>query len=318
MPKTMRLFFVLSGDNPQIAEQEIIALLGKSKSGADGNYLVADGDYKKTAKRLAFCHGIYQLLFECKEKELLKHFSSYSWDKFYKNSFCLRIHNSKYSEREYAGYIWNEVKNPKVDLENPSTLIECFFSGKDVYCCRLIEKVEKHFEERKNQKRPFQHPTTLHPKLARAMVNLTGAKKGETILDPMCGTGGILIEAGLIGMKAKGTDINKEMVGKAKQNLMHFGIKKYSIKKGDALKIGKCKYVVTDLPYGKNTKSIDVNPFYNKFLNILKKNLSGRAVIGFPDFVDYKKLLKKNKFKIDAEFSYYLHKSLSKKIVVIS
>ena len=50
----------------------------------------------------------------------------------------------------------------------------------------------------------------LPPKLARIMVNLTGLEPaGKTVLDPFCGSGTVLMEAGLVGFsKVAGGDIN--------------------------------------------------------------------------------------------------------------
>lgn len=41
----------------------------------------------------------------------------------------------------------------------------------------------------------------LPPKLAKIMLNLSGAKKAETILDPFCGSGTIATEAGVMGFQ---------------------------------------------------------------------------------------------------------------------
>ena len=44
--------------------------------------------------------------------------------------------------------------------------------------------------------RPAPHPDiALSPRLARTLVNLAGAVPGQTILDPFCGSGTILVEA---------------------------------------------------------------------------------------------------------------------------
>ncbi|MFC1768706.1 methyltransferase domain-containing protein [Nanoarchaeota archaeon] len=310
----MKVLFVLSGEDLKLAKDEIYSLVGK-KGMSFGNFLIADVNDVKILSRLAFTHKYYQLLFTCSNREFFRKFSAFDWSKIYSKSFCLRFHDLKFSEREMASYIWDKVKKPKVDLENPSTLIECYsFKGK-IFCGKLLGRING-FDERRNPNRPSPHPTTLHPKLARAMVNLLGVKKGS-VVDPMCGTGGILIEAGLMGLKAVGSDISAFMVKGAKQNLKFFKVKNFSVNVEDALNLGKISYVVVDLPYGKNTKSVD-RDFYNKFLQVLREKLGKRAVVGFPDFVNYKSLLKRNKFKILGEYDYFLHKSLSKKIVVIS
>ncbi len=59
----------------------------------------------------------------------------------------------------------------------------------------------------------------LPPKLAQIMLNLCCAQKGETILDPFCGTGALLMEAALMGAKPLGSDINPKMVEYTRENL---------------------------------------------------------------------------------------------------
>ena len=55
--------------------------------------------------------------------------------------------------------------------------------------------------------------------------------------------------------------------------------------------------------------------FYKKFLdNALK--ITKKMVVIFPNFVNYKKLMKK--WKIKKSFDYYIHKSLTKKIVILA
>ena len=178
------------------------------------------------------------------------------------------------------------------------------------------KELKQGFGLRKPHLRPGFHPSSLNPKLARAFVNLTGIKNG-TIADCFVGTGGILIEAGLIGLNVIGYDIDGQMLERSESNFKHFKIKNYKLFLQDATKIKrKINYIVADLPYGHATKKIDKN-LYLSFLKNLKKILGKRAVIGFPDYINYKSLLKKARFKITKEFNYYIHKSLTKKIVLI-
>ncbi|MBT4060116.1 MAG: hypothetical protein HOE69_07420 [Euryarchaeota archaeon] len=67
-------------------------------------------------------------------------------------------------------------------------------------------------------KRPFFKPISLDPRLARAMVNLA-CPNGGNILDPFCGTGGILLEAASIGLHAFGSDADSRMVWGSRENL---------------------------------------------------------------------------------------------------
>jgi site-specific DNA-methyltransferase (cytosine-N4-specific) len=48
----------------------------------------------------------------------------------------------------------------------------------------------------------------FYPQLAKAFMNYAGIKKGDTVLDPFCGSGTTLVESFLFGANAVGIDIN--------------------------------------------------------------------------------------------------------------
>ena len=182
----------------------------------------------------------------------------------------------------------------------------------------LIKEIHHTFDERKAHLRPELSPVSLHPRLARALVNLSGIRgMKKEVVDPFVGTGGILLEAGFMGFEVKGYDIDEIMLKKCAANLKYFHVPRFSLINQDATTLSKkMDYVVTDLPYGRNSRM--TKDLYRKFLSVLKKHLGKTAVVVFPDFIKYKPLIKEAKLKIKHEFSYYLHKSLTKKIVVIS
>jgi len=60
---------------------------------------------------------------------------------------------------------------------------------------------------------------SMPPKLAKIMINLAQLPKGETILDPFCGSGTILQEALLLGYKVVGSDISNKAIKDTKNNL---------------------------------------------------------------------------------------------------
>lgn len=337
---------------------------------------------RKSFKRLALTKSIYKCLFECKADELIKALENFDWNSTYKDSFCLRMHyfdnnkkifniknplknkldkknnqkklsnaselrftRSQLTEKNLAVYIWSSLINPKVDLKNPKTKIELFFNKDKVYCGLLIYENKENFESRKAHLRPFPHPSSLHPKLARALVNIAGIKENEILLDPFCGTGGFLIEAGLMGMQAVGCDISRSMANGCKENLEYFKVKNYKIFNANALKVPRrFDCVVTDLPYGLNSnvylqysknslkqKSNKINlklnekfsipkieNFYFKFLKMLRKKLKRKAVIIFPSFVDCESIIKRAGFGIEKVMSVYVHRSLTRKITKIS
>ncbi len=207
-----------------------------------------------------------------------------------------------------------------VDLESPTTRLLYVGIDGGVLCVVNAQENIQTFEKRKSHLMPAPHPSGMHPRLARAMVNLTGISKGK-LFDPFCGSGGILIEAGLRGLKPVGVDISTAMLERARKNLDRFAMKA-ELAHNDALKLKKkYPYIATDLPYGKGAHAPE--GIIEDFLLHLPRILGKRAVLGLPmwDGKDplplAKRLLTKGKLKVTAEFTYYLHKSLSKKIVVI-
>ncbi|HUK80636.1 MAG TPA: methyltransferase domain-containing protein [Nitrososphaerales archaeon] len=78
----------------------------------------------------------------------------------------------------------------------------------------------------------------LSPRLARTLVNLAGLGPGQTILDPFCGSGTILIEAFAKSLRCLGLDSSATRVQEARENL-HWSIggvpeRGYDVRKGDA------------------------------------------------------------------------------------
>lgn len=52
----------------------------------------------------------------------------------------------------------------------------------------------------------FPYRGKFHPQMIKALVNVMGLKPGDTVLDPMMGSGTVLIEARLMGIKSIGMD----------------------------------------------------------------------------------------------------------------
>jgi len=54
----------------------------------------------------------------------------------------------------------------------------------------------------------FPYRGKFHPQLVKGIMNLIGVKEGDTILDPMCGSGTLNVESALIGVNSIGIDKN--------------------------------------------------------------------------------------------------------------
>lgn len=59
----------------------------------------------------------------------------------------------------------------------------------------------------------------LPAKLARMMVNFAGIKKGDTLWDPFCGSGTILLEAQLQGINVLGSDVSPKAIEMCEANI---------------------------------------------------------------------------------------------------
>lgn len=62
----------------------------------------------------------------------------------------------------------------------------------------------------------------LPPKLSQIMINLAQPSLNDSIVDPFCGSGGLLMEASLMGHDAFGSDISQEMIVCSKTNTEWF------------------------------------------------------------------------------------------------
>ena len=123
----------------------------------------------------------------------------------------------------------------------------------------LDTESERDFGERRPTDRPFFQPGSMAPMDARALANIAGAAPGRTVLDPMCGTGGTLIEAGLVGAGLVGTDAQWKMVRGTKENLDALvGDVDAAVARADAtalpLRDDIVDGVVFDAPYGRQSK----------------------------------------------------------------
>ena len=316
--------FVLSQKNLTLALAEARALYGARNVSASHEHAFVKSTKKTTEEKkplyekLAFTKAAYDILFSCSAKKLEKNLKKYAWNKTINGTFCVR---SSTDERKFASIIWGSLKHPHVDLVNPDLLIHFFFISKKVYVTKQLWQNSHTFLDRKAQHRPGFYPASLHPQLALGMVNLSGVvsrySNSGLIVDPFCGTGGILIETALSGRKCAGFDISNWMLEKCLQNLLFYQIKNVLVQKGDATTFRKkCAAIVTELPFGKNTKSQDLILLYTSFLKNAAQNTS-TVVVSFPDFVNYKKICRQEKWKIVSDFRWYLHASLSKHVVVL-
>jgi tRNA (guanine10-N2)-dimethyltransferase len=159
----------------------------------------------------------------------------------------------EFLEQKIGGCIYR--KGFRANLKTPDVEFRVILSEKAVFGTLLSSIDRSEYEARTPQNKPFFHPGVLMPRVARALVNLSGIKQGELILDPFCGTAGILVEAGLVGARVIGIDAQEKLVKGARMNLEAFKLD-YALMEGDACRIpikkATINAVVTDPPYGRS------------------------------------------------------------------
>lgn len=342
----MEIIFILSGENETLPKAEVTASLETENVSFNIKYHqngiliieIADEDSAVIdiiGKKLAYTHEICNLLFETSIPNLNDDIQKYPWKDIISQDYAVRVKrvgidpdfNSQAMEIELGGIIKKELGNKaKVNLENPDTFLRIIvLDDSTLVSKQLVKRSKKHYNDLKPHKRPFFYPGSMSPKLARGMVNLARAKKGSTILDPFCGTGGILIEAGIVGAKVIGTDIDKKMVDGTKKNLEYCNIKDYKIFQGDARYITleeKVDAIVTDPPYGisASTAGIDSKKIYEESLVSMQELLKedGYICMATPHYLDIHELVSHTKFKIIEQYKIRMHKSLTRVISVIT
>ncbi len=181
-------------------------------------------------------------------------------------------------EKKIAGKV---ALGRKVDLEKPDVELRILASGSLHFFITSKEIDRRQFDRRKVALRPFFSPISLHPRYARALVNLTRVKRGQTLLDPFCGTGGILMEAATIGVRTYGSDVSKDMVAGCANNLHHFGLDYEGMEKidigGIAAAFGEVDVVATDPPYGRSTSTMNepIKELYARAFHSMGRVLKG-------------------------------------------
>lgn len=210
----------------------------------------------------------------------------------------------------------------RVSFHDPDFKVRIFHSDKWYLTVLEYERDKKDMESRRAPLRPFFSPVSIHPKYARYLVNLSGTKPGEILMDPFCGTGGILLEAAITGRKVIGNDMSLNMVMGAKLNLKYFGVKDYEIYNSDILELdysGRIDGIATDMPYGRNSfmKHESIVDLYSrsfeKFHEILKDNGKCSIAISDEDHIDGIEDL----FRIRSRISIMQHKSLTRHFITL-
>lgn len=339
-----KLFFLLSGEHQTLPVSEAQAILE-----AEGyNYrilenltqvlrLEADVNSVESIKfRSALTRICCQEIFNCDASlsEILDNIRSVSLDEFIEEdeSFAVRVRRVKGAtpelvrvelERKLGEQILETVKNTRVNLSNPQkSFFGVLTDNRFIFGLKTAEIIPKPFYERRPRRRPVFHPTAMPAKLARAMVNLAQPRKGDLVLDPFCGTGGMLVEAGLIGCRVLGFDAKPHMLRGGLKNILHYGIKPEGVAIADARypPVTGVDCIVTDPPYGRSASTLGTSTrlIVEDFLSAVGDTIPrGRRIcMASPKTVSIAEAGEDAGFKHIESHFVYVHRSLTREIVV--
>ena len=340
----MELLCIQSQEHPKLPQCELKAVIECEEMEATLNVITEglvivsgiseeniDEYYQILTRRLGYTHEVHQILKTSNVSDFDEDILSLDWQDYIDENFAVRVKrfNSDIDtvafERNAGALILEKCYNIKVRLKNPKSLVRLVAFKEMIYIA--IEKYhldKKHFEDIKPHKRPFFYPGSMSPKLARCMVNLSRVKAGQLLLDPFCGTGGILIEAGLIGCKVVGSDVNWKMKNGSAINLDYCGIKDYRTFHLDVRELKmyeKVASVVTDPPYGISTSTgdIDGDDIFKEFFHAIYDNMADDAYLcmASPHYVDLNPMIDEVGFELVEQYSIKMHRSLTRIISVI-
>lgn len=321
----MKLIFELSGENPTLPFAEL---------GCIGTVLdqrlqvaVAECPDPEAARRLAMTHGVLEYLGECEPdlaafEHLLRDLSLETPLTF--AGRAKKVHggsndHNPCSQKAFERMIGAMIDGP-VSLKNPETEYRAILSEDRCYFGKVLFTFDRgSFDARNPGKRDFFHPGVMMPRMARTLMNIACVQPHDIVLDPFCGTGGILIEADLLGARATGSDFDPLMVMGSRQN-----IPGSDLMIADATQLPFCDYrfdaVVTDFPYGQSVcikKADTMDMLYGDALEEIRRVLKPgkRAVVVThrdisPIAAEYFTVLQRHDQRV--------HKSLTRRVLVLA
>lgn len=335
----MKTFFIL-GRNPELSRTEILEFL-KARNLTqkeilfEENILILEINKEFNIQELGGTIHLGKILFEGEKKELPKYLRKNELipsDKFFYAVFGNQdseILKNKFKSEKKKAMIKHSKKQIKFQngtkSEMPNADFYIFFHGhKDkVYLGVVTQSYDNTEVKKRDMNKPYRREEfAISPRISKILINLSGAKENDLLLDPFCGVGGILQEALLKNINIYGIDKDKEAIIGALKNLEwlknQYTIKKrYKIENNDSRNTPNLQFsaIASESPLGKllkkipneeEAKQIIIN-FEKQIIPILKrlkktKKPKAKIAITFPTIrghhVDFNRILKETGLKI--------------------
>jgi len=320
----MKLLFELSGENPTIprAEIECVGTVLDFRP----QVAVAECPVPEDTKRLSMTHAVLEYLGECPPdirsfRDLLSHLCISTDQPF--AGRAKMVHEdcqarNTCSQREFERLIGTMINGP-VRLSDPVEEYRAILSRDRCYFGKVMYRINRgEFDSRNPGRREFFHPGVMMPRMARSLVNLSLCRKGDCLLDPFCGTGGILIEAEILGIRSTGSDFDTMMIRGSRENT-----KESALVLADStampFRVGSVDAIVTDFPYGQSVcirKTDTMELLYHDSLDEIRRVLKpGRRAI----VVTHRDIssIAREHLEILQHHTQRVHKSLTRHILVL-
>ena len=344
MRPPVRLFFVLSGEHLSLPAAEVLAILDSESipySHLEHSYrflkLEASPEaLQHVSERSLMYDKCGYLLGECAadEKEIHHLIASLRLEGYVAGASSYAVRSERLGgvkkdirrtalERSVGSLLKEKAPNLHVHLTEPDLTFLCV-----VYEESFLFGITQHarpsgpISRRRPRKRPVFHPSTMPPKIARCMVNLSRARPGEYFADPFCGVGGIVIEAALLGCQVVGVDASTRMLRGVRKNVTYFGLQASGVVKGDSrsLPFHGLDAIATDPPYGRDssTRGLKVNDLIREFLLGASSSIHHGAhlCISAPSEIELTDLAEDAGFEVRERHLARIHRSLTRQFVV--
>jgi tRNA (guanine10-N2)-dimethyltransferase len=295
----MRLMVELSGEHPTLPRAELAAVLDV----AGGRILETDGvvatveapDAAFLASRLALAHTVSEHWWSGPLDALVPALAGRD---LAGASFRVRARRVEGARADApAASIERELgaalKGARVDLDAPDVDVRVLVTEGSAHAGRLVADVDRGaFDTRHVKHRAHFAPVSLHPRYARTLVNLARVKASERVADPFVGTGGLVIEAGLVGAAVLASDLDPRMVAGTRETLARFGVRHAVVETRDVGELPEMAapagvdVVLSDPPYGRSstTNRESMDDLYERFFASAHEALrpGGRLAVIFP------------------------------------
>jgi tRNA G10 N-methylase Trm11 len=235
----MKHFFIL-GRNPELSRAELYLYLESRKNSFkevffEENLLIVDIKDKilLDVQKFGGILGLGGLREFITQKELIEFLEKNEFIELDKFNYSVMgnidsfVFSEKFKREKKKAQIRNFGKKlrfqsgesffrPHVDVEILAQRV-----GSKIYLGFVEQNFDSSLVEKRDMQKPFRRESlAISPRLARILINLSGAKEKDLILDPFCGVGGIVQEAILMGINSIGIDKDSEAIRGANQNIV--------------------------------------------------------------------------------------------------